>query len=66
VKEGAARSLYGCRKRRWARARALPEAEAAKPGGASTTTEIISYIPHLWYLRILIIKRWYIRILVTF
>jgi hypothetical protein len=42
VEEGAARGLYRRRKRRPARARALPDAGAAKPGGADTTPKIIS------------------------
>jgi hypothetical protein len=35
--------FYTARKWRLACARALPEAEAAKPGGANRTTEITSY-----------------------
>jgi hypothetical protein len=35
--------LYSARKRRLARARALPDREAAKPGGADRRTEIIYY-----------------------
>jgi hypothetical protein len=44
LKEGAARGLYRRRKRRPARARALPDRGAAKPGGADTTPPIIIII----------------------
>jgi hypothetical protein len=41
VEQRGERGLYTARKRRLARARALPEAEAAKLGGGeNTTTEI--------------------------
>jgi len=43
---GAARGLYRRRKRRPARARALPDRGAAKPGGRDTTPQII-YINNL-------------------
>jgi len=41
-KVGSSAVFYRARKRRLARARTLPDAEATKPGGANRSTEIIA------------------------
>ena len=38
---GGSAAFYRARKRRWARARTLPDQEGAKLGGAGRSTEII-------------------------
>jgi hypothetical protein len=48
--EGTTRRSYTPRKRRRARARALPDAAGAKPGGANTTLQIIKLFFFFNYL----------------